>query len=541
MSTSLKLALAQTSPLLGDVAGNARRIMASIDEARAAGAGLVVFPQLALSGRPPADLLFEDVLHARIAKALDELRTASQGIAVLLGHPQRVDGALYDTATLFAAGQVLASSRRRLLDDSGPCDDHRYFQPGAGPLPVQLDGLSLGIAVGADVLDEDACRALRTAGAGLIVAAGGLSFVVGGQAATEASLAHNARAVGLPIALANLVGGQDELVHAGGSCLLDADGRLRLRAPAFETALAGIGLERRAGRLEPLSGAVAAWPAQNAEVYQALVRAVRDYVAASGCAGVVLGLSGGIDSALVLAIAVDALGAQAVQAVMLPYRYTSAMSLEDAAAQAQAMGVDYRVLPIGPLVGAARGLLGEAGIAPDAGTTAENLQARSRALLLMAFANQGGRMVLSTSNKSELAMGYTTLYGDMAGGFAPLKDCTKTRVYALARHRNSLGAVIPERVIARAPSAELRPDQQDSDSLPPYAVLDPILDALMLERRAPADIVAMGFEAAVVQRVLGLLRRAEHKRRQAPPGPRIGGRAFGSDWRQPLGSAYRDA
>jgi NAD+ synthase (glutamine-hydrolysing) len=295
--------------------------------------------------------------------------------------------------------------------------------------------------------------------------------------------------------------------------------------------------------LRPLPASLAPLLAPPDSVYRALVTGVRDYVGKNGFRGAVLGLSGGVDSALTLAIAVDALGAGAVQAVMMPYEFTAPMSLEDAEAQATKLGVDYQVIPIHSIVGAARGslaaLFAEHPAAAAGDTTEENLQSRSRGLLLMAISNRTGRIVLATGNKSEMAVGYATLYGDMVGGFAPIKDCTKTWVYRLARHRNSLGAVIPQRVIERPPSAELRPDQKDSDSLPPYEVLDPILDALMIENRSVDDIAAHGADRAVVARVLEMVRRAEYKRRQAAPGVRITSRAFGRDWRYPITSGYR--
>jgi NAD+ synthase (glutamine-hydrolysing) len=311
-----------------------------------------------------------------------------------------------------------------------------------------------------------------------------------------------------------------------------------MRAPAFAEGVHIAAFRSAGGGVQPVQGDCALLQDDVASTYDALVAGVRDYVGKNRFPGVVLGLSGGIDSALTLAIAVDALGADAVQAVMMPYHYTAAISQEDAAAQARTLGVDYRVIPIEPLVSAARGALAPlfAGLPED--TTEENLQARARGILLMALSNKTGRMVLATGNKSEMAVGYATLYGDMAGGFAPIKDCTKTLVFALARHRNRRGLVIPERVITRPPSAELRADQKDSDSLPPYDVLDPILDALILEDRSVDEIAARGFDPAVVARVLGMVRRAEYKRRQAPPGVRISGRAFGRDWRYPITSGY---
>jgi NAD+ synthase (glutamine-hydrolysing) len=367
----------------------------------------------------------------------------------------------------------------------------------------------------------------------------GSPFEIGKQSQREQVLAVRAREAGLPIAYANMVGGQDELVFDGGSCLVDADGRLAMRAPAFRAGIFRCELAATAGKVHAVPGAVAPWPGDDEEIYNALVTGVRDYVGKNDFRGCVLGLSGGVDSALTLAIAVDALGADAVHTVMMPYRYTASISIDDAAEQARVMGVHHTVIPIEPMVTATRESLSAlfAGAPEDA--TEENIQSRCRGMLLMAISNKTGRMVLATGNKSEMAVGYATLYGDMAGGFAPIKDCTKTLVYRLARYRNGIAPVIPARVITRAPSAELRPDQKDSDSLPPYDVLDPILDALMIENRSVDDIAAAGFEPAVVSRVLEMVRRAEYKRRQAAPGVRISSRAFGRDWRYPVTSGYR--
>ena len=539
MADTLKLAFAQLNLLVGDVAGNARGIIRAVGAARATGADLVVFPELALCGYPPEDLLFHGGLQRQVAAALDEVRAAASGIAVLVGYPEHAQGAIYNAAALFAGGQRLANYRKQALPNYSVFDEERYFRPGHGPEVATVAGVRIGIAICEDVWTPGPCLAARAAGAELVVALNGSPFEVGKQARREAVLAQCAQAAGLPIAYANLVGGQDELVFDGGSCLLDAQGRVCMRAPAFGAGLFQGALRRAGGRLEPLPGDVAALPGEDASIYGALVLGVRDYVGKNGFPGVVLGLSGGIDSALTLAIAADALGAAAVQAVMMPFRYTSAMSIEDAGAQARTLGVGYTVMPIEPMVGAARAVLGREVAGEPGDITEQNLQARCRGMLLMAISNSTGRMVLTTGNKSEMAVGYATLYGDMAGGFAPIKDCTKTRVYALARHRNSLGAVIPDRVISRAPSAELRPDQKDSDSLPPYAVLDPILDAFLLENRSVADIARAGLDPAVVARVLEMVRRAEYKRRQAAPGVRISSRAFGRDWRYPITSGYR--
>ncbi|GIK35073.1 MAG: NAD+ synthase [Gammaproteobacteria bacterium] len=539
MTGAFNIAFAQINLLVGDVPGNVSRITTAISGAREAGADLVVFPELALCGYPPEDLLLHGGLRRQVASALDEVRAAATGIAVLVGYPEYVGSAIYNAAALLADGQLRASYRKQLLPNYSVFDEKRYFQPGTGPVVATLGDIRIGIGICEDLWAAGPCRAARDAGAELIVVPNGSPFEVGKQAQREAVLATRARETGLPIAYANLVGGQDELVFDGGSCLVDAAGSVRMRAPAFVEGLFHCSLARRDGRLQALPGQVAPLLDDEASVYGALVLGVRDYVGKNGFRGAVLGLSGGVDSALTLAIAVDALGAPALQAVMMPYRYTSAISLEDAQAQARAMAVDYEVISIEGMVGAARTALAGlfAGRAEDA--TEENLQSRCRGMLLMAISNKTGRMVLTTGNKSEMAVGYATLYGDMAGGFAPIRDCTKSRVYRLARYRNSLGAVIPERVISREPSAELRPDQKDSDSLPAYEVLDPILDALMLENRSVADIAAAGFDPAVVARVLEMVRRAEYKRRQAAPGVRISSRAFGRDWRYPITSGYR--
>ncbi len=539
MTTRLKLALAQLNLLVGDVPGNVARVRAALDAARAAGAGLVVFPELAICGYPPEDLLFHAGLRRQVAAALDELRAATAGVAALVGYPEYAGDAIHNSAVLFADGAVVANYRKQLLPNYSVFDEDRYFRPGAGPVVAAVRGVRIGIGICEDLWSPGPCAAARAAGADLIVVPNGSPFEVGKQRRREQVLAARCRETGLPIAYVNLVGGQDELVFDGGSCLVDGAGELRLRAPAFDEGLHFAEIERGPSGVRVLPGPIAALADDEASIYAALVTGVRDYVCKNGFRGVVLGLSGGIDSALTLAIAVDALGAAAVQAVMMPYRYTSTMSIEDAQAQATALGVAYEVLPIEPMMAATRGTLAGlfAGLPEDA--TEENLQARCRGILLMAISNKTGRMVLTTGNKSELAVGYATLYGDMAGGFAPIKDCTKTCVRALARWRNGHGAVIPERVITRPPTAELRANQQDSDSLPPYEVLDPILDALLLENRSVDDIAAAGFDRAVVAQVLEMVRRAEYKRRQAAPGVRISSRAFGRDWRYPIVSGYR--
>ena len=546
MADKLRIALAQINVVVGDVSGNVERILTAIKEAcDAHAADLVVFPELAVCGYPPEDLLFHSGFRRLIVPALEQIRaaTAATKIAVLVGYPE-YDGqgegeTIYNSAALFADGKQTANYRKRCLPNYSVFDEERYFEPGDKPVIADVKGVSVGLAICEDIWEAGPCRALAEAGAKIIVSIHGSPFMLGKQSQREAIIRERCHESGLPIVYANLVGGQDELVFDGGSAVFKADGTVAMRAPDFAAGIFSADFKVAGGAVKPVAGDTEPLPGDDESVYSALVMGVHDYVGKNGFPGVVLGLSGGIDSALTLAIAVDALGADAVQAVMMPYRYTSDISIVDAEEQARRLGVDYRVLPIEPMVEVTNKTLADlfAGLPQD--TTEENIQSRCRGLLLMAISNKTGRMVLATGNKSEMAIGYATLYGDMNGGFAPIKDCTKTLVYRLARYRNSLGDVIPERVITREPSAELAPDQRDSDSLPPYDVLDPILDALMLDDCSIDEIVARGFDSAVVTRIVKTVRRNEYKRRQAAPGVRISARAFGRDWRYPITSGYR--
>ncbi|MCY4255943.1 MAG: NAD+ synthase [Gammaproteobacteria bacterium] len=536
----MKIALAQINLLVGDVPGNVARMLAAIDQARAGNAELVAFPELALCGYPPEDLLFHAGLREDMAAGLERIKAASGDIAVVIGYPHEQGGRWYNAAALLHNGRLLLLHRKNALPNYGVFDERRYFSPGEQAGCAEVRGMRVGLAVCEDVWGADVPKRLAAGGAQLILAINGSPYELAKQMRRETLLAERARETGLPLAYVNLVGGQDELVFDGGSCVMDASGQVRMRAKAFEEGLYFCGLEVEAGApVRPRAGIVAPLMPEEAEVYEALVTGIRDYVRKSGFSQVVLGLSGGIDSALTLALAVDALGPDRVLAVMMPYRYTSAMSLEDAKRQAKNLGSQYEVLPITGMVETMRETLAGlfAGMPED--VTEENMQSRCRGMLLMAISNKHGRLVLATGNKSEYAVGYATLYGDMAGGFAPLKDCTKSRVYRLARYRNALSKAIPERVLERAPTAELRPDQLDSDSLPPYEVLDEVLDALMMEDLSAARIAARGFDAEVVRQVLDRVRSSEHKRRQAPPGVRVTERAFGRDWRYPIVSGYR--
>jgi NAD+ synthase (glutamine-hydrolysing) len=419
-------------------------------------------------------------------------------------------------------------------------DEKRYFRAGAQPTVVDCKGFRVGLLVCEDIWEPEPAQLARADRAELLVVINASPYERDKQREREAVARARVTDVGLPLAYVNMVGGQDELVFDGNSFAMDAAGNIVMRAPAFQEGTYCIDFERRApGVVAPVPGSIAPELSDEATVYSALVLGVRDYVNKHGFPGVVMGLSGGVDSALTLAIAVDALGPDRVHAVMMPSRYTSSMSLEDATEQARLLGVRYSELSIEGMFEATLATLRDefAGRPPDA--TEENIQSRCRMLLLMGISNKTGRMLLTTGNKSEMAVGYATLYGDMAGGFAPIKDCSKLLVYRLVAYRNSLGRVIPQRVIDRPPSAELRPGQKDSDSLPPYEILDPILEAFIEEDLSVDELEARGFDRATVGRVLDLVKRNEYKRRQAPPGVRVSRRAFGRDWRYPITNGYR--
>jgi NAD+ synthase (glutamine-hydrolysing) len=538
MGRRLRIALAQLDFLVGDVEGNARKVIAAAGRARDdAGARLILFPELALTGYPPEDLLYRPSLLERVEKALHHITETVRGIDVLLGAPVAEGMVLYNAALYLRDGHVLAEYHKHVLPNYGVFDERRYFAPGTRPAVVELDGIRLGLTVCEDVWHPDPAKLAAEAGAELILNINASPFHCGKRDERLQALGDRIRDTGLPIVYVNLVGGQDELVFDGESMVLGADGEPRFRAPAFEEGVYTVDVPLDA---HDRDAELAAVLAPEAAIYKALVLGVRDYVAKNGFNGVVLGLSGGIDSALTLAIAVDALGAEAVEAVMMPSRYTADMSVSDARAQAETLGVKYRNIPIEPAFTAFLGML-EAefrGLPRD--TTEENIQARCRGIVLMAISNKTGRMLLTTGNKSEMAVGYATLYGDMAGGFAPLKDVAKTLVYRLARYRNGLpgGPVIPERVIERPPSAELAPNQVDQDSLPPYDILDGILERFVERDWSLPQIVADGYDEPTVRRVMSMVLNNEYKRRQAPPGVRITQRAFGKDRRYPITSGY---
>jgi len=539
MDNTVKVALAQLDLAVGDVAGNTARIIdyavRARDEQRA---DLVVFPELSVSGYPPEDLLFHTGFRHSVEKAVNEVRDNVFGIAIVVGFPEYEGEHIYNTCAVFLDGHAIGHYRKQLLPNYSVFDEKRYFTAGEDAAVVKINGIRIGLSICEDVWQPGPMAASRSAGAECIIAINGSPYELDTQAKREDAVRLRVAEVGMPAIYVNMVGGQDELVFDGGSFVMDAEGEICFRAPAFEEGLHAVVIRGAAKGVVPERGECAKPLATEESVYRALVTGTRDYVTKHGFPGVVIGLSGGIDSALVLAIACDAIGADRVSAVMMPFRYTSAMSQEDAAKQAAALGVRYDVIPIEPMYEATikqlQTILGDR----KADVTEENIQARCRGLLLMAISNKTGSMLLTTGNKSEMAVGYATLYGDMAGGFAPIKDCSKTLVYQLARYRNSLGETIPKRVIERPPSAELRPDQKDSDSLPDYDVLDPILEAFIEEDLSVVEITERGFERDTVLRILEMVKRNEYKRRQAPPGVRISGRAFGRDWRYPITSGY---
>ena len=533
----IRLAAAQLNLWVGDIEGNVGKI---IDAARHARdelkADLVACPELSMLGYPPDDLLLRTALPQAIEEGVARLLREVHGITLIVGLPEFTPQGRYNAAWVIRDGAVIARYRKQLLPNYGVFDEKRHFLPGSGTAVFDLRGVPVGVCVCEDVWGPAPAVAAKAAGARLLININASPYDLSKHRDRIDVLRARSAETGLPILYVNMVGGQDDLVFDGGSLGVNGDGTVAFRAPVFEEGVYVAGFNGR------FIGQIAAEESEEAAVYKGLVQATRDYVERNGFPGALIGLSGGIDSALVAAIAADALGPEKVWTVALPSRYTAGMSNEDARLQAERLGLRHSVLPIETAFGAFNQTLAETFAGRGADLTEENLQSRCRGVLLMALSNKFGQVVLTTGNKSEMAVGYATLYGDMCGGFAPIKDVYKTLVYRLARYRNSLGdgEVIPQRVITRPPSAELREDQKDSDSLPPYEVLDPILEAYVEDSHSIAEIVAMGYDQATVQRVAALVRRSEYKRRQAPPGPKITRRAFGRERRYPSTAVYGD-
>ena len=534
----LRFALAQYDFPVGAVARNGERVRELMRAAREAGAQVVAFPELTLSGYPPEDLLLRPSFLAACEQEIAAVAQSAQGIAAYVGHPHAL-GEVYNAASLLADGAIEFTTHKQALPNYTVFDEKRYFRPGNDSNVTDFAGVRVGWLICEDIWEPEPAGLAAQKGAELLIVINASPFDLEKCAQREELLARRARENGVAIAYLNLVGGQDDLLFDGGSLLVEPDGRIAARAPVFVDALLMAEYDNTARKFRAIG-----WPAEpdvsrEARVYAGLVRGIRDYVEKNHFPGVLLGLSGGIDSALTLALAVDALGAERVTGVRLPSRYTSDLSNDLAEQQAKTLGVELLTIPIelpfeGFLTALEPAFRGHA-----ADLTEENLQSRCRGATLMALSNKLGRMLLTTGNKSEYAVGYATIYGDMCGGYAPIKDCYKQLVYALARWRNRGGEIIPTAVIERAPSAELRENQTDQDSLPPYEVLDAILERFIEAEQSQAEIVAAGFDEGIVRRVAKLVLASEYKRRQAAPGPKISTRAFGRDRRYPISSGWR--
>jgi NAD+ synthase (glutamine-hydrolysing) len=537
--SKLTLALAQHDFLVGDIRGNLDKARGLIASAREAGADLLLFPEMALTGYPPEDLLLRPGFLSQSERALADLVTAVAGIDVVVGHPWQEQQRRYNAVSWIRDGRVLGRYAKQHLPNYLVFDEQRYFAAGEGPLVVELGGTRIAVIICEDAWEAGPARQAREAGAELLLVANASPYRDDKLDARREVFAARHAEAGLPLVYCNLVGGQDELVFDGRSMLMDGSGRISAPGPLCEEALL-------LAEFDPATSMLNArdWPAApddpSAEIYRVLQTGLRDYVRKNGFSDVVFGLSGGIDSSLVLALAVDALGAERVHTVMMPSRHTSGLSIELAQQQAVALGVDHRCISIEPAFEALQTLLTASFEGQPVDVTEENLQARIRGNIVMALSNKFGWLPLATSNKSEAAVGYCTIYGDMCGGFAPLLDCSKMRVYELARYRNSLSEAIPEQVITRPPSAELRPGQSDQDSLPPYEILDQVLQRYVEQDWSVTQIIEDGFDAGMVRRVARLVLLSEYKRRQAPPGVRITHRAFGRDRRYPITSGWKE-
>lgn len=543
----VSIALAQVNFKVGDIDGNLELIRAAVADAKAKSlpsdkALMVVFSELAITGYPPEDLLLRPSLQHRIELALQDVAKLSTDIAIVLGYPWQEEGQLFNMAGVWSDGQQIAQYAKRFLPNYQVFDEQRYFTAGDETCVFEWQGHQLGLTVCEDIWHEQPIAESKAAGAELIININASPFHLGKLQQRHELLTTHAKRHQLPIVYVNQVGGQDELVFDGASFVVGAEGEMVTNMQEHESGLELVEFDQQ---LNPRANQGFAVKNELASIYDTLVLGVRDYIEKNRFKGIVLGLSGGIDSALTLAIAVDAIGKDRVEAVMMPFKYTSSMSMEDAKLEADALGVSYKVLPIEPMYDAFMHTLADefAGLARD--TTEENLQARCRGVMLMAISNKKGYMVLTTGNKSEMAVGYATLYGDMVGGYSALKDVYKTLVFQLSRYRNELAAqqgeleIIPERVITRPPSAELAPDQVDEDSLPPYDILDQILEYYIEGDLSVDAIIAKGFAREDVTRVTRLVDLSEYKRRQAPVGVRMTARGFGRDRRYPITNGWK--
>lgn len=540
MSENVTVVMAQINPVVGDILGNTQKVIESANQAKQLhNADIVVFSELTLTGYPPEDLLLRHGLYPQVDRALTQLCQQITEVAVVVGYPMMDElGERFNMAAWIEGGEIQASYMKQNLPNYSVFDEPRYFCAGHQPCVVEFKGIKFGVLVGEDIWKISPVTQTVSAGADVVLNLNVSPFSLEKHQDRLNVVARRIDEVKKPIIYVNQVGGQDELVFDGGSFAMNADGEVMVQAPEFEERLTPVKVLSQAGAVVIVPGEQARLYEDEARVYNALIQGVRDYVNKNGFPGVLMGLSGGIDSALTLAIAVDALGPDRVETVMMPYLYTANISLEDAEKQAKTMGVKYTVKPIETMYQAFEVALADDFYGLKMDVTEENLQARIRGTLLMALSNKAGKMVLATSNKSEVAVGYSTLYGDMVGGFSPLKDVPKTLVYRLSEYRNTLSPCIPERVITRPPSAELRPDQVDQDSLPDYSDLDEMIRQHVKFDKTPQQIADLGYELEEVQRVVRMIDRSEYKRRQAAPGIKITHRAFGRDRRYPITSRY---
>lgn len=531
----LAITLAQLNWTVGDIEGNAAKMAEVIKENSES--DLILFSELALSGSTAEDLLFRPDFNQRCEtqlSALQELTKACES-AIVIGHPHRIRGELFNAVSVFHGGDLIVRYLKQALENSGSFDEERYFKAGQSPKSFNIKGFQIALMLGNEVFSSQAIYAPVIQEADIILALTAQPYQQRGSHKNEEELSAISKKIGKEIVFLNQVGGQDELIFEGSSFICNRDGKVTHNLPAFKEACITANWNR--GKIKPSSDSVQPYSLVE-ETYQALVLAVRDYVRKNRFKGALLGLSGGIDSAITLAIAVDALGKENVQAVMMPFRYTSEMSIEDAQEEAKSLGVKFDIVSIEPMFESFMAQLEPLFDEGEMGTTQENLQSRCRAIILMALSNKSGRLVLTTGNKSETAVGYSTLYGDTAGGFAVLKDVPKTFIYELAKYRNTISKVIPKRVIERAPSAELAPDQKDEDTLPPYPVLDAIIAGYVEQDLCVEQLVALGYDEDVVRKIIRLIDLNEYKRRQSPIGPKITSRSFGIERRYPITSGF---
>jgi NAD+ synthetase len=555
----MRIAIGQINCTVGDLSGNAQKILEFAQQAKARGADLLLTPELSLCGYPPEDLLLRYDFRAACERALADLAAKIKGIAVVVGHPFEDGGKLYNAASVLQDGRITAVYRKLDLPNYTVFDEERYFESDGRACVVELGGVKVGINICEDVwgpqgesmarvnadagggesdtnlLVPEAPKRARAAGAQVLLVLNASPFHIDKQRSRHEVVSARAVETGMPVVFCNLVGGQDELVFDGASFAVDARGTLTHQLPAFEEALGIVEI----GRDGPVPGDIVPEPGIDASIYRALCLGVRDYLGKNRFPGALLGLSGGIDSALTLCIAADAIGADKVHAVMMPSQFTADISVTDSREMVKRLGVRYSEIAIKPMFDVYMQALEPHFAGKPFDATEENLQSRIRGTLLMALSNKHGSIVLTTGNKSEMSTGYATLYGDMAGGFAVLKDLTKKYVYRLSRYRNTISEAIPERIIERPPSAELRPNQVDQDSLPPYDVLDAIVERYVEQDQSVAQIIAAGYRREDVDRIVRLVHINEYKRRQAPVGIRITPRGFGKDWRYPITNKYR--